>query len=310
MIGTAPDPYIAREMILKEKPDVLTLDIEMPRMDGLTFLKKLMKSMPIPTIILSSLTPKGSGMALDALESGAVDVICKPGEAYSVGSMTAELIEKIKAASVSRVIKKTNSASISPAKALTKTTNKIIAIGASTGGTDAIHTFLKAMPINSPGIIIIQHMPETFTHLFAERLNSNCTIAVKEAVHGDILKNGQALIAPGSSHIMVARSGSRYIVSLKDGPLVSGHRPSVNVLFKSVAKSAGSNAIGIIMTGMGSDGAQGLLKMKEAGAQTIAQNENSCVVFGMPKEAISINAVDHICALRNIAGKTFQLIRD
>lgn len=315
VVGTAPDPYIARDKIVKIKPDVITLDIEMPRMDGLTFLKKLMKHYPLPVIIVSSLTRNGGKLAMEALSSGALEVISKPSAAYSVGDMSVQLADKIRAVAKinvkNRVQSDKRSDTIKPAtpiQALSATTNKIIAIGASTGGTEAIKTVLTNMPLNSPGIIAVQHMPAKFTTSFAERLNELSQINVKEAKDGDSVVNGQALIAPGNFHILLRRSGSRYYVQVKTGPLVHHQRPAADVLFKSVAKYAGRNALGIILTGMGADGALGLLQMKEAGAGTIAQDEKSCIVFGMPKEAIKLDAVEKIVNLRKIAQTSLEMI--
>ncbi len=306
IIGTAPDPFIARDKILQLKPDVITLDIEMPRMDGLTFLRKLMQHYPIPTIVVSSLTPEGGELAMEALDAGAVDVMCKPGASYSVGDMAVELKEKIKAASHVNLQKRIKMP-LGPQEgipkiktALTKTTNKVIAIGASTGGTQALQVLLSSFPRNIAGTVIVQHMPEKFTKSFADRLNQVCEIEVKEAADGDSVVPGRALIAPGNYHMMLNRSGANYYVNVKPGPLVSRHRPSVEVLFKSVAKFAGSNAVGVMLTGMGGDGSHGMLEMKEAGAYNIAQDEESCVVFGMPKEAIKLGGVDKVESLTKI----------
>ena len=315
VIGTAPDPYVARDKIVRLKPDVLTLDIEMPRMDGLTFLKKLMKHYPMPVIVVSSLTPKGGKLAMEALSLGALEVISKPSAAYSVGDMSSELADKIRAVAYANVNTdgKQNKEQ-SPVKpklaslALTAPTNKVIAIGASTGGTEAIKAVLTCMPRNSPGILIVQHMPAKFTTSFAERLDSLCEVDVKEAEDGDSVVNGRAFIAPGNYHMMLTRQGARYTVRVKTGPRVHHQRPAVDVLFKSVADYAGRNALGIILTGMGSDGALGLLKMKQAGGMTIAQDEKSCVVFGMPKEAIQIGAVDKVESLSRIARTTLEMI--
>jgi two-component system, chemotaxis family, protein-glutamate methylesterase/glutaminase len=311
VIGTAPDPYVARDQIVTLKPDVITLDIEMPRMDGLTFLRKLMKHYPLPVIVVSSLTQKGSELAMEALNEGAVDVMCKPGPSYSVGDMSMSLIEKIKGASkvrTSHIVRTGGHASANrPKLSLTKTTNKVIAIGASTGGTQALEYILCAMPANAPGMIIVQHMPETFTKSFAVRLNSICKIEVKEAEDNDRIIPGKALIAPGNRHMVLRRSGATYFAQVKNGPLVKRQRPSVEVLFNSVAKYAGNNAIGVILTGMGSDGADGMLKMKQCGSMNIAQDEKSCVVFGMPKEAIRAGAVDHILPLNDIPQKILDL---
>jgi len=304
VVGTAPDPYIARDKIIELKPDVITLDVEMPRMDGISFLRRLMKHHPLPTIVVSSLTPSGGDLAMEALDAGAVDVMCKPGTAYSVHDMSVELVEKVKAAArinVARIKKAPgNAVSKTQLKALTKTTNKVIAIGASTGGTQALQQLLSALPRNTAGVIVVQHMPENFTRSFADRLNELCEIEVKEAGDGDSVIPGRALIAPGNYHMMLNRSGARYFVQVKQGPLVNRHRPSVQVLFKSVARFAGANAVGVMLTGMGSDGTEGLLEMKQNGAYTIAQDEVSCVVFGMPKEAIRIGAVDKVYHLRDI----------
>lgn len=305
VVGTAIDPYIARDKILKLKPDVLTLDIEMPRMDGITFLRKLMRYHPMPVIVVSSLTPKGGQLAMEALNAGAVEVLCKPGAAYTVGDMAVELIDKIKSAAAVDMRRWTPmiNSSDEPVQRLSgniKTTNKVVAIGASTGGTQALQRVLSALPRTAPGIVIVQHMPEHFTTSFANRLNELCAIEVKEAEDGDSVIPGRALIAPGNRHMLLRRSGAKYYVEVKNGPLVSRHRPSVEVLFNSTAQAAGQNAIGVIMTGMGSDGADGMLRMKESGAITIAQDEESCVVFGMPKEAIKRGAVDYIVPLDKI----------
>jgi two-component system chemotaxis response regulator CheB len=301
VIGTAPDPYVARDKILKFAPDVLTLDIEMPRMDGLSFLRKLMKHKPMPVVVVSSLTPKGSEMAMDALSLGAVDVMCKPGEAYSIGDLSKDLIARVKAAARARMSTRTTDVPVKPMEALKATTLKIIAIGASTGGTEALREVLQRFPNNAPPTVVVQHMPEKFTKAFADRLNGICAIEVREAQDGDTLRPGLALIAPGNRHMMLQRSGAVYSVAVKDGPRVHHQRPAVDVLFKSVARVAGKNAVGAILTGMGGDGADGLLEMKQAGARTIAQDEKSCVVFGMPKEAIARGGVDSIMPLDQVA---------
>jgi two-component system chemotaxis response regulator CheB len=312
VVGTAPDPYVARDKIVRLKPDVVTLDIEMPRMDGLTFLKKLMKYYPLPVIIVSSLTTKGSIMAMEAIENGAVEVLAKPGGSYSVGDMCIQLKEKIRAAARVNINRKLEPVSPSPVgtitKSLSETTQKVIAVGASTGGTEALKEVLTHIPLNSPGIVVVQHMPANFTTAFAERLNKICQIEVKEARDGDSVINGRALIAPGNFHMLMRRSGARYFVNVKDGPFVHHQRPAVDVLFKSVAQYAGNNAIGVIMTGMGADGAIGLRAMKDAGAKTIAQDEASCVVFGMPKEAIKLGAADKIVSLERIAQEIVNLV--
>ena len=310
VVGTAIDPYIARDKILKLKPDVITLDIEMPRMDGITFLRKLMRYHPLPVIIVSSLTPKGGELAMEAMNAGAVDVMCKPGASYTVGDMSVELIDKIKASAAVDMKRHISSAKAQPdgpspdklsSRPLAiRTTNKVIAIGASTGGTQALQKVLSSLPADTPGTVVVQHMPEHFTTSFARRLNEICAMEVKEANNGDSVIPGKALVAPGNKHMLLRRSGARYYVEVKNGPLVRRHRPSVEVLFSSVARTAGSNAIGVIMTGMGDDGADGLMKMKECGAMTIAQDEASCVVFGMPKEAIRRGAVDHVVHLDRI----------
>jgi two-component system, chemotaxis family, protein-glutamate methylesterase/glutaminase len=318
VVGTAPDPYIARDKIVRLNPDVVTLDIEMPRMDGLTFLKKLMKYHPLPVIIVSSLTKKGGKLAMEALSLGALEVISKPSASYSVGDMSVQLAEKIRAVAhvdITARVDAARSRSAAPeraagARALSATTNKIIAIGASTGGTEAIKTVLTGMPPNSPGVIVVQHMPAKFTTSFAERLDSLCAIRVKEAHDGDSVQNGQALIAPGNYHMLLRRSGARYYVQVKNGPMVHHQRPSVDVLFKSVADYAGANAVGIILTGMGADGADGLLRMRDAGARTIAQDERTCVVFGMPKEAIRRDAAEKVLALGDVSGAALRMVEE
>ncbi|HPV49027.1 MAG TPA: chemotaxis response regulator protein-glutamate methylesterase [Smithellaceae bacterium] len=312
VIGVAPDPYVAREKIVNLKPDVITLDIEMPRMDGLTFLKKLMKYYPLPTIIVSSLTPQGGKLTLEAMEIGAVDVIGKPGAAYTVGDMSAQLAEKIRAASRVRLTKRDESVMPSgagePIRALAQTSNKVVAIGASTGGTEALKKVLTKMPPNSPGIVIVQHMPANFTTAFAARLNDLSQINVKEAEDNDYVTPGTALLAPGNFHMILRRSGGRYYVEVKTGPMVHHQRPAVDVLFKSTAKYAGANAIGVILTGMGADGAEGLLEMKNAGAGTIAQDEKSCVVFGMPREAIRLGGVDKVVSIDQVASEIIKMV--
>jgi two-component system chemotaxis response regulator CheB len=306
VIGTAVDPYMARDKIVKLRPDVITLDIEMPRMDGLSFLAKLMKYLPMPVVVVSSLTPKNSDTALKALELGAVEVIGKPGGSYSTQDISVRLAQAIRAAAVARVQKTPEKVSrqgvtekMAPIEF--KTTHQIIAIGASTGGTKAIETVLSAMPANAPAIVIVQHMPEAFTRAFAERLNGTCRMEVREAKDNDHAIPGLALIAPGNFHMLLKRSGGSYLVKIKDGPRVHYQRPSVDVLFQSVAKSAGRNAVGVILTGMGADGAKGLLAMKTSGAYNIAQDEATSVVFGMPKEAIEMGAAHKIVPLPSIS---------
>ena len=311
VVGSAPDPFVARDKIVALKPDVITLDIEMPRMDGLTFLRKMMKYYPLPIIIVSSLTPKGGKLTLEAMEIGAVDVIAKPGSSYTVSDMSAQLVEKIRAAAWAKVVKIDSDISEpdrTPLKALAQTSYKVIAIGASTGGTEALKKVLTRLPANAPGIAVVQHMPANFTTSFAERLNSLCQLTVKEASDNDSVVPGTVLIAPGNYHMILRRSGARYYVEVKTGPMVHHQRPAVDILFKSTAKYAGANAIGVILTGMGADGAEGLLEMKKAGAGTIAQDERSCVVFGMPKEAIKLGAVDSVLPLDQIAAEMMRMV--
>ncbi|MVX66941.1 chemotaxis-specific protein-glutamate methyltransferase CheB [Clostridium chromiireducens] len=318
VIDTAPDPYIARDKIIKLKPDIVLLDIEMPRMDGLTFLRKLMKYYPIRVIIVSSIAENGSETALKALEYGALEVVAKPSVSYSVNDMIEQLIEKILAVSkipnwkvgIKENKKEVTSHSENKKSSLIKTTNKIIAIGASTGGTEALKELLEKMPPSAPPIIIVQHMPQHFTKSFAQRLNQICAIKVKEAEDREILSPGKALIAPGNMHMELRRSGAVYYVQLHNGPMVYHQRPSVDILFDSVAKYAGRNAVGVILTGMGKDGAAGLLNMKNEGAYTIAQDEKSCVVFGMPKEAIEMGAAKKIVSLNHIVDDIIQYLNN
>ncbi len=309
VVGTAPDPFVGRDMIVKLKPDVITLDIEMPRMDGLTFLSKLMKYYPIPVVIVSSLAKKGGDVALKAMELGAVEVLSKPGTAYSVGDMSEQLIEKVKAASLVRVTKRDSSvisapssgSVISTASLGIRTTDKIFAIGSSTGGTEALKDVITRFPMNCPPTVVVQHMPQNFTKSFAERLNSLSSVEVKEATDNERLSVGKVLIAPGNLHMEIRRRGIEYFVTLFDGPMVHHQRPAVELLFNSVAKFAGQNAVGAILTGMGVDGAEGLLNMRKAGANTIAQDERTSVVFGMPKKAIEIGAAQVVKPLQDIA---------
>ena len=314
VVGTAPDPYVARDLIVQKKPDVLTLDLEMPRMDGITFLRKLMHYYPLPVVVVSSLTPAGGELAMEALAAGAVDVMCKPGASFSVGDMAAQLVEKVKAAA--RVSLKVRAprlpgvpavAPVAP-PALTRTTHQILAIGASTGGTVALEGILRAFPPNAPGTVITQHMPEMFTRYFADRLDQIAQVEVREAVDGDSVVPGVVLIAPGNKHMLLKRSGARYFVSVRDGPRVNRHRPSVDVMFRSVAQSAGRNAVGVILTGMGGDGAQGLLEMRQVGARTFGQDEASCVVYGMPKVAADLGAVEHVVPLDRMTAEILQAI--
>jgi two-component system chemotaxis response regulator CheB len=311
VVGTAANPFIARDKIVELTPDVITLDIEMPKMDGITFLKKLMEFHPMPVIIVSSLTRKGGEMAMEAMDAGAVDVVSKPGAAYSVGDLGIELVDKIKAAAkvkVTKIIPETHTKKIEKKNYISETTKKVIAIGASTGGVQAIQAVLTKLPKTTPGILIVQHMPEHFTTSFAARMNEICEVEVREAKDGDHLMNGLVLIAPGNYHMTLERSGAVYIVRINQGPLVSRHRPSVDVLFESVANFAGKNSLGVILTGMGADGASGIKKMKETGAITIAQDEKSSIVFGMPKVAIEFGGIDHIVSLEQIAKKISELI--
>ncbi|MDD2652543.1 MAG: chemotaxis response regulator protein-glutamate methylesterase [Sulfurimonas sp.] len=311
VIGTASDAFVARDKIVELRPDVICLDVEMPRMDGITFLKKLMHYMPLPVIMVSSLTQSGAKTTLEALETGAVDFVPKPHSHIYDGKdeMRDELIAKVKAAAKAKVFKKTLTApQAANQTSLTQTTNKIVAIGASTGGTEALKDVLMALPRNAPGMIIVQHMPANFTAQFAQRLNSLCSIEVREAKNGDSIIPGVALIAPGDYHMVVRRSGARYYVEIGGGEKVSGHRPSADVLFNSVAKIAGANAIGVILTGMGGDGAKGLLAMKNAGARTIGQDEASCVVYGMPKVAYEIGAVEKQLPLNKVANGIISFI--
>lgn len=313
IIGTAVDPYIARDKIIKLKPDVITLDLEMPRMDGLSFLAKLMEFYPIPVIILSSLTPKNGELAMKALDLGAIDVLCKSGSAYSLKDVSISLVQSIRAASKARLdVNSRVKKSTSPVQKkninslLTQTTDKVIAIGASTGGTKALEMVLSGLPGTTAGTVIVQHMPENFTTIFANRLNEICQMEVREAENNDRVSMGTALIAPGNHHMLLQRSGGIYQVKIKAGPRVHYQRPSVDVLFQSVAKYAGKNALGVLLTGMGVDGAKGLFEMKEKGAVTIAQDEMSCVVFGMPKEAIKIGAADKVVPLAKISRTIIQ----
>jgi two-component system chemotaxis response regulator CheB len=305
VVGTAPDPFIARDKILQLEPDVITLDVEMPRMDGITFLKKLMKYKPMPVIIVSSLTQAGSAMALEALESGAIDVVAKPGSSYSVGELSEQLADKIRGAAMAKRglrIPPPTPASAEPGGSyrLQDTTDKVIALGASTGGTEAIKAVLTQLDAAMPGIVIVQHMPAQFTKAFAERLNGICRMEVKEAEDNDLVRAGRVLIAPGNFHMVLTRSGAKYYVRIKTGPLVCHQRPAADVLFHSVAEVAGKNALGVILTGMGKDGAEGMKHMSDAGAVNIAQDEESCVVFGMPKEAIKAGGVNQVLPLSRI----------
>jgi len=305
VVGSAVDPYVARDKIVRLRPDVVTLDLEMPRMNGLVFLAKLMKYYPLPVVVVSSLTPKNSEAAIRALELGAVEVICKPGSAYRTPEISHQLIHAVRAAASARVTKQQGTLETSATRSAThpfhlQTTHKVLAIGASTGGTQAIESVLRSLPTTSPGTLIVQHMPEEFTTTFAQRLNQICQMEVREARDNDYVGPGVALVAPGNRHMLLQQSGARYLVRIKNGPAVNHQRPSVDVLFQSVARSAGSNAIGVLLTGMGADGAKGLLEMHEKGAYTLAQDEETCVVFGMPKEAIRLGAVDDVVPIQHI----------
>lgn len=322
VVGVASDPYVAARKLAECVPDVITLDVEMPRMDGITFLRKLMAQHPIPVVMCSSLVESGSQTLQQALEAGAVDIILKPsiGVAEHLADSKIYICDAVKAAAKARLgahrrksvagaidhepEKKLSADVMLPppsARAMAKTTETVVCIGASTGGTESLREVLQALPAATPGIVIVQHMPEKFTTSFARRLNGLCEMEVKEAEDGDAVLRGRVLIAPGNLHTLLERSGARYHVSVKQGPLVSRHRPSVDVLFRSAAASAGSNAIGVIMTGMGDDGARGMAEMKQAGAFTVAQDEATSIVFGMPKEAIARGCVDRVVSLHGIA---------
>lgn len=319
VMATASDPYAAAMKMRDEIPDVITLDVEMPRMDGITFLRKLMAQHPVPVVICSSLAGKQSATALKALESGAVEIIQKPalGTKKFFEESRILICDIVKSAAMARTKKISKPRDIEPklsadevlarpTRAMLETTEKIVAIGASTGGTEALRVFLEQLPVDAPGMVIVQHMPENFTKAFARRLNEICRVSIKEAENNDTVLRGQVLIAPGNHHMLLKRSGARYYVEVRTGPLVSRHRPSVDVLFRSAARYAGKNAVGVIMTGMGDDGAKGMLEMKQAGAFTIAQDKESCVVFGMPNEAIKLGGVDRALPLDKIAGSVLK----
>lgn len=318
VVGAAPDVYIGRDMIVKLKPDVLTLDIEMPRMDGIEFLRRLMPQYPLPVVVVSSLTQKGKHITMQALESGAIDFVPKPATdvARGLNDMMTELKTKIKIASTANVShwknKRFDTADQGHAsmksKALAESTDKVIAIGASTGGTEAIRKVICDLPPATPGIVIVQHMPKGFTKTFSDRLNELSMMQVKEAEEGDRVLTGRVLIAPGDYHMKVVRSGGQYIVKLNNDEKVNGHRPSVDVLMHSVAEHVGANAFGVILTGMGNDGAAGLKAMKEAGAKTIGQDQASCVVYGMPKVAFDVGAVDYQMHLDDISAGILRLV--
>jgi two-component system chemotaxis response regulator CheB len=318
VVGTAADPYIAREKIIELNPDVLTLDIEMPRMDGITFLRKLMEARPMPVIILSSLGERNGPVALEALELGALDVVQKPGSSFTVQDTCNELAGLIRSAVGSRAVEwglriprvAPPAPRAAEKSAMTRTTQKIIAIGASTGGVQSLSAIFAVLPATTHGIVVVQHMPPKFTSLFAQRMNSNCAMEVREAAHGDRILPGLILIAPGGKHMTISRSGAQYSVMLNEDPPVCHQRPSVDVLFNSVARHAGANAVGAILTGMGNDGAAGLLAMKQAGAKTAAQDEASSIVFGMPKEAIKLGGADYVLPLSGMAGMLQKLADD
>jgi len=324
VMATANDPLMAAEKIRHEVPDVITLDVEMPRMDGITFLHKIMSQHPIPVVICSSLALYGCETTYRALEYGAVEIIEKPrlGTKLFLEENAIRICDAVKAAALARLhriptrrlraIPKLSADAVLKqpgSKAMAQTTEKVVVVGASTGGTEALRAFLEALPLDAPGIVIVQHMPEIFTAAFANRLNSICSVSVKEAESGDTIICGQALIAPGNRHLLLKRSGARYYVEIKGGPLVSRHRPSVDVLFRSAALYAGKNVVGVIMTGMGDDGAKGMLEMKEAGATNIAQDEATSVVFGMPNEAIKYGGVDKILPIGAISGEVVRLCK-
>ena len=315
IMGMASDPYVARDMIAKAKPDVMLLDVEMPRMDGITFLRKMMQSLPIPTIIVSSLTQQNSQLALEAMRCGAVDVVTKPCEAYSIEEVIPLLAEKIRAAALVNVRKiqqqaTTHISAVSQKiTSFTATTNKILVIGSSTGGTVALERILPTLPVNSPAVLITQHIPAGFSRTFAERLNTICKVKVKEAQNGDSVVSGQVLIAPGNFHMWLKRDGGRYEVRVGGGEPLHYQRPAVEHLFNSAAEQAGKSAVGVILTGMGSDGAEGMLNMRKAGCRTIAQDEASSVVWGMPGAAVKIDAAEFVLPLDKILPKALELLR-
>lgn len=316
VVGTAPDPYVARDMIVQQKPDVLTLDVEMPRMDGVEFLRRLMSQMPIPVVMVSSLTDAGAQATLDALDAGAVDFVTKPGSQFGgkgLESMMSELRTKVKAAARVRVSQqRARPAVLAPSAPLTRamanTTDKVIALGASTGGTEALRQVMERFPANTPGVVVVQHMPEKFTEMYAQRLDRLCAMDVKEAADNDRVIPGRILIAPGGMQMRVVRQGGQYRVRCKEGERVSGHSPSVDVLFDSVAQDVGRNAVGAIFTGMGSDGAAGLLKMRQSGASTFGQDEATCVVYGMPKVAFERGGVETQVPLEAMAERILSAV--
>jgi len=322
VMGTAGDPFAAAQFIQQNKPDVITLDVEMPRMDGVTFLRKIMSQHPIPVVMCSSLVGANTETLSRVLDAGAVSVICKPqvGIRDFLEESRIRICDAVKAAAQAKlgrlretpVATKLSADAMLPApvnKSMAKTTERIIAVGASTGGTEAVRVFLESMPMDCPPIVIVQHMPEGFTAAFARRLDSLCAVSVREAAQGDRLLRGHALIAPGNRHTLLNRSGATYTVDVREGPLVQRHRPSVDVLFRSVARYAGRNAIGVIMTGMGDDGARGLKEMRDAGARTLGQDEASSVVYGMPKEAMRHGGVEEEMPLGRLAQAALRLGR-
>ncbi len=320
IIGMASDPFVAASRMREQTPDVITLDVEMPRMDGITFLKKIMSQHPIPVVICSTLAGQGTQTAFKALEYGAVEIIEKPnlGAKQFFEESKIRICDAVKAAAMATPRKITKPMKVEPkltadavlpepgTRAMVETTEKIIAVGASTGGTEALRVLIEMLPHDAPGMVVVQHMPEKFTKTFADRLDSISKVNVKEAENNDSVLRGRVLIAPGSQHMILKRSGARYFVETRQGPLVSRHRPSVDVLFRSTARYAGKNAVGVIMTGMGDDGARGMLEMKNAGAYTFAQDEATCVVFGMPKEAIKMGGVDKILPLEKLTAAVLQ----
>jgi two-component system chemotaxis response regulator CheB len=303
VVGTATDPYVARERIVALRPDVITLDVEMPRMDGLSFLAKLMRHHPLPVVVVSSVTPQHSDAALRALALGAVEVIAKPGAMQATAEVVDELVRAVRIAARARVTRLVATADTRPVAALAAldTTHKLVAIGASTGGTQAIEAVLRRFPVDAPATVIVQHMPEHFTASFAKRLDALSAMTVREARDGDVLAPGLALVAPGGKHLVIQASGARWVARVKDGPKVHHQRPAVDVTFQSLARAAGRNAVAALLTGMGADGAKGLLAMREAGAHTIAQDEASSVVWGMPREAIKLDAAREVLPLDEVA---------
>jgi len=309
VVASAPDPYAARDRIVELQPDVVTLDLEMPRMNGITFLRKLMRYRPTPVIVVSSLTREGSALALEALDAGAVDVLAKPGPSYSVGDMAAQLAETVRAAASARLPVATATGRAHTRLSMTRATRRVVAIGSSIGGTRALQEVLGALPHDAPGIVIAQHMPEHFTAALASRLRETCAIDVCEARNGDYVVAGRALIAPGNQHMVLRSDGAAYFVQVRSGPMVSGHRPSIDVLFKSVARYAGRNSVGVLLTGMGHDGAAGMRSLHDTGAATLAQDEATSVVFGMAREAVRLGAVDDVVPLEHVAARMLQALQ-